>query len=291
MRQGRKPRKNYRKDKETRGRFKMPKRIRFGLRVIGGIAAVALTTVFFTLVYDLLTQCDYFRVANLTIDGMGRLSRGEILQQARVHAGANVLAVNLATVRKRLLAHPWIAEAAVSREIPGGLRIRIKEHVPLAIVDLGDKFLMNQQGEIFKEWTPSDPADLPVIIGLDATDLPVCGLANRLEKSPESKRAAPYDAVMQVLRLGGTEGSIMPNGIVRQIRVDRQIGLTLFVFDQARKIVLGYNDYAAKYHRLAKLLTYLKSQQRISDFDRIYLNNLNRVVVNPIKAASHLEGS
>ena len=248
------------------------------------MAAVAAVSAFFILVHDILTQCDYFKISRLTIEGAQRLSEKEIAQQARVGKGVNILAVNLSLVRKRLLAHPWIAEAGVSREIPSGLSIRIKEHTPLAVVDVGQKFLINHSGKIFKAWDASDPADLPVVGGLNVLDLPpVYGQTDPSEGEIARERTAPFKAVMKVLRLGRQQGSILPNRSIRQIRVDRQIGLTLYAFDRIKTINLGYDDYDGKYHMLANLFSYLKHQQSVSDFDRIDLNNLNRVVVTPLR--------
>ncbi|MDP4978978.1 MAG: FtsQ-type POTRA domain-containing protein, partial [Desulfobacterales bacterium] len=105
-------------------------RILLGFKWVAAVAAVAAVSAFFILVHDILTQCDYFKISRLTIEGAQRLTEKEIAQQAQVGKGVNILAVNLSLVRKRLLAHPWIAEAGVSREIPSGLSNRIKEHTP-----------------------------------------------------------------------------------------------------------------------------------------------------------------
>jgi hypothetical protein len=96
---------------------------------------------------------------------------------------------------------------------------------------------------------------------------------------------------MQVLQLGRQQGSILPNRLVRQIKVDRQIGLTVYAFNRVKAIYLGYSDYTGKYHMLANILSYLKRQRSIIDFDRIDLNNLKRVVVNPIRTESRQEGA
>ena len=268
------------------------KRIKFIARLIMGfkfttaIAAVIAITALFILVHDLLTQCDYFGARQLTIEGMRRLTREQVAGQAGVQAGVNILSTNLSLVRKRLLAHPWIAEAEVRREIPSGLTIRIKEHSALAMVDIGQKYLINTHGELFKAWEASDPDTLPVIKGLKLSDLTVYGQSESLNINSGRERTAPFKAVMQVLQLGGKKGSILPNRLVRQIHVDRQIGLTIYAFDQGKTINLGYSDYAGKYHMLADLFSYLKRHRSISDFDRIDLNNLKRVVVNPIKRES-----
>lgn len=280
----RKPRKNQRKGQKSKREYKFLGRVLLGFKLIMAVAAAAAVCIFFILVHDILTQCDYFKISQLTIEGSQRLSKKEITKQAQVGIGENILAVNLSLVRKRLIAHPWIAEAGVSREIPSGLTIRIKEHVPLAVVDVGQKFLINHSGKIFKAWDSSDPANLPVVSGLNVLDLPpVYGQSDSTEGDIVRERTAPFNAVMKVLRLGGQQGTILPNRSIRQIRVDRHIGLTLLAFDRIKTINLGYDDYDGKYNMLASLFSYLKHQQSVSDYDRIDLNNLDRVVVNTLR--------
>jgi cell division protein FtsQ len=279
-----KPRKNQRNGKRTKQKSKFLGPVLLAFKLIVAVASVVAVSALFILIHDFLTQCDYFKINRMTIEGAQRLSEKEIAQQAQVDRGANVLAVNLSLVRKRLLAHPWIAEAGVSREIPSGLSIWIKEHSPLAVVDVGKKFLINHSGKIFKIWDTSDPADIPVVRGLNVLDLPpVSGQTNASEGDIAGKRTVPFIAVMKVLRLGRQQGSILPNRSISQIWVDRQIGLTLHAFDRIKTINLGYDDYDGKYHMLAKLFSYLKHQQSVSDFDHIDLNNINRVVVNPLR--------
>jgi cell division protein FtsQ len=177
---GKKPRKNYRKGAKPKQRFAFLRRFLVVFNVIAGIAALLATSFLFILVYDVITQCDYFSAQDLKVAGMQRLTAKQIVQQARVSKGVNVLAVNLAMVRKRLKAHPWIAEAEVRREIPSGLYIRIKEHVPLAIVDLDRKYLINEHGQVIKEWTASDPDTLPLVRGLELADFKAQGKTSDL---------------------------------------------------------------------------------------------------------------
>jgi cell division protein FtsQ len=185
-----------------------------------------------------------------------------------------------------LRAHPWIAEAEVSREIPSGLNIVIEEHTALAMVDLGQKYLINTHGEIFKAWEPSDPHNLPLVSGLNLSDLTVSGRSEPAPPNQDTKASAPFKSVMQVLQLGGKKGSVLPNRVVKKIHVDRQIGLTVHAFERGKTIKLGYSDYAGKYRMLSDFFSYLKHHRSISGFERIDLNNLKRVVVNPITRAS-----
>jgi len=287
-----KPRKNYLKSTKGKHHFAIWRRLATGFFVIAGIAALMAASCLFVFVHDVLTQCDYFKAKSLKIDGIQRLTEKEIVEQARLSKGINVLAVNLSMVRKRLMAHPWIAEAEVRREIPSGLFIRIKEHLPLAVVDLGNKYIINEQGRIFKEWSAADPDTLPLISGLELADITIYNkiiIADRQRLAMQKKypqRATvgelPFEAVMQVLTLGKEARSILPNRKIKHIRVDRQIGITLEAFNQMKTIVLGYHHYPLKYTMLKNIMAYHNRGRGFPDFNRIDLNNINRIVVNPV---------
>jgi cell division protein FtsQ len=279
-------RKNTRKGRKRDRRIKLIDRLVMGFKFTFAIAAVMGVTALFILVHDLVTQCDYFNARQLTIEGIQRLTREQVARQAGVQAGTNILSTNLTLVRKRLRAHPWIADAQVRREIPSGLAISVTEHKALAMVDFGQKYLMNTQGEIFKVCEPSDPNDLPVISGLKVSDLTVYGRTELVQDDSVKAVSTPFQAVMRILQLGGKKGSILPNRDIRQIHVDQQIGLTVHAFERGNIINLGFKDYAGKYRMLARLLAYLKRHRSILDFDRIDLNNLHRVVVKPVSRAS-----
>ena len=282
-----KPRKNYRKEKKAKRRFTFFHRFFVFFKVIFGLGLLVATSGLFIFVHDVVTQCTYFEAATVVIEGNQRLSNKQIAEQAQVEEGMNILAVKLTIARKRLLSHPWIAEAEVLREIPSGIKIRIKEHVPLAIVDLGRKFLINAKGEIFKEWTASDPAHFPVVTGLRMSDMATYDkrdafrYSNASEADSTQNHYSPLDAVMHVLRLGKESESVLPNNAIKQIRVDREIGITLHAGSQLKTIKLGYHRYTDKYTMLKQIIVYLKKRRSFPVFDRIDLNNLNRIVVSP----------
>ncbi len=271
-----KVRKNYYKNSAAIKRNKLIKRLALGLKLATVGAALLLVSLFFVFSYDLLTQCNYFRAKALNVTGIHRLTQEEVLQQAKITNGVNIFSVNLIKVRKRLLAQPWIEDAQVSRDLPTGIDIRIKEQDPLAILDLGRKFIINTQGEIFKEMAASDRCQLPVISGLEFSDINVKG----------KPRSAPFDAVMKVLALGQKSESILPYKSIKRIDVDREMGLTIYAFDHIKEIKIGYNDYASKYALLKDVLFYLEKADGFSHLESIDLNNLNRIVVNPVKIES-----
>jgi cell division protein FtsQ len=259
-----------------------------------GAAGAVLVSFFFVFVHDVFIQSPHFNARQIQVEGGRRLPARAVAAIAGVHEGVNVLSVNLSAARRKLLAHPWIAEAEIRRELPSGLQIRIREHTAAAVVDLGRKFLLNDQGQIFKEWEAADPGGLPVISGLKASDLRVAdrsgdaldpiaaALGPAAPADPPVSR--PMDAVLQVLALGRETDGILPARQIAAIRVDRELGLTVTAFGDAKSIRLGYNDYAAKYRLLADLLAFFQSQPGKAEVARIDLTDAGRVIVNAARA-------
>jgi len=208
------------------------------------------------------------------------LSKKNILQQAGLDFNKkdkiNTLSINLPMVRKRLLAHPMIEDAGVKRELPGTVKITVKEQKPLAVIDLGKKFVINKKGEVFKELSSKDSLRLPVITGLEFSDLNADGRTTGI----------PFKAVMNVLHLGQKTESPIPNSSLKMIRVDRETGITLHTISSIKTIKLGYNNFTDKYKRFKNILYYIKEKNDFSNIISIDLNNPDRVVANAVKIES-----
>lgn len=287
------PRRNIsRRAKAVRLRH-FTERILLGAKLAAGAAAVVWVSLMFVFIHDLFIQSDYFNARHLQVEGNQRVRVADIRSLTGIRPGVNVLSVNLSAARRQLLAHPWIAEAQVQRNLPGGLHIRVREHSAVAIVDLGQRFLLNAEGELFKPWESPDPAGLTLVSGLHAADVRIADrsgaagprIPNAGGPNPalEPLRSRPMEAVMQVLALGREPHSALPIRQVHTIRVDRELGITVTAFDEAAAVRLGYDDFPTKYRLLGDLLAFFKTNPPAVDFDRIDLTDVNRVIVNPVK--------
>lgn len=250
----------------------------FKIGVMVGIGAVGVLgmSAGFIFLYDLVTQAEVFSAQKIEIKGIRRLSRADIFEQAQLKKGVNIFSVNLPLARKRLLNHPWIAEAKISRIPPDRLNIVLKEHVPVALIRLDRTYIMNTEGEIFKPWTVSDPTQLPKIDGIEFEDLYIRGD----EMSP------PLKAVMDIIDLGKRKNSVLPNSKLSAIQVDRDSGITIYAYQNKTKIKLGYGGYPGKYKILSTVLSYLKRQSEFRAVRTIDLKKTDRIVVNPIRAGA-----
>jgi cell division protein FtsQ len=88
--------------------------------------------------YRWITSHEFFRMETLIIQGGHRLDSDEIMALGGVSKGSNVLAINIAEVQRRIAASDWVESVSVTRILPGGLTIDIKEREPFFLVRRGD---------------------------------------------------------------------------------------------------------------------------------------------------------
>jgi cell division protein FtsQ len=267
-------RKNRYKNKSVKQkqRFNLP--VRSCCKIAAGIFVTSVISLALILAHDILTQCDYFRVSQIEIEGTTRLSRDMVLDQSGIRGGDNILSVSINRARTRLIGHPWITDAEIIRNLPAGITIKIFEHKPLAVLDMGRLFLINHNGEIFKEADQSDLNHLPFVIGLDYSDLNI----------PGEPRSLSLDAVMNVLTLNRQTGNIIFDLFsIKTVEIDREIGLTLHSSGRIKSVRLGYNNYQYKYKRLKDIVLYLDKESRFKTIDSIDLAKADRIVIRPEK--------
>ncbi|MCU0561227.1 MAG: FtsQ-type POTRA domain-containing protein [Desulfobacterales bacterium] len=295
------PRRNISRKARAARLRRLLERALLGLKLAAGAAGVVLVSLMFVFIHDLFIQNDYFNARQIEVEGHQRVSLADIRTLTGIRPGVNVLSVNLSAARRQLLAHPWVAEAQVHRQLPSGLLIRLREHQAVAIVDLGQRFLLNAEGEVFKPWEASDPAGLTVVSGLHAADVRAADRAEaaaphlrwigRAQPPAEPLHSRPMEAVLQVLALGREPHTALPIREMHAIRVDRELGVTVMAFDENAAVRLGYGDFESKYRLLAELLAFFKAHPPAVNFDRIDLTDVHRVIVSPVKTdPAHVRG-
>lgn len=234
------------------------------------IAGMSALFIFF---HDVLTQCAYFEAKMIEIEGENLLTEEQVREQAQINIGKNILSINLNVTHKRLMAHPWIIQANIKRELPDKIVVVIKEQRPLAIVELDAQYLLNGQGEIFKKLEPEDKImkteALVVVKGLDYSDL-------TLQGKPASNA---FKAVIDILHV--SQNRNIHDMQIRSIAVDRDIGLTLSYDKRVNSVAMGFNEYSLKYNQLDDLLTYLDHRNECVQIEFIDLKSVHQVVVKP----------
>jgi cell division protein FtsQ len=251
-------------------------RIRKTVLTVVGLVLFAVFNLGLILAHDWITQTHLLPIETVQVEGAHRLSAAAVRQRAGISAEDNILAVNLGAARRRLQAHPWIADARVIREIPSRIVIRIREHDCRAILNLDRQFLISAAGVVFKERQANECAEVPVISGIGYTDL-------GLEDQP---CGASLAAALALLEPGTEPAPLGDHMKIREIRADPDLGLTLFLTAPGtdptyRTIILGFADWQHKSQKLSAVQSYLGRRGLMPDAQIFNLRDPDRVVISP----------
>jgi cell division protein FtsQ len=99
------------------------------------------------------------------INGTSRLTTESVLASAAIPAGATLPKLPKSQIVNRLKANPWIAEARLTRTLPGTVNISIIERTPVAIVDAGgaEIWLVSADGHWLGRRSAEDTTTLPTV--------------------------------------------------------------------------------------------------------------------------------
>ena len=98
--------------------------------------------------------------------GLRQVTGAELLQFTGLSLGENIFRVDSAGLEQAIGSHPWVRRAEVHRRIPHELLIKVDEFKAIAIVSLGQLYLLDAEGRPFKRVQPSDSVDLPRVTGI-----------------------------------------------------------------------------------------------------------------------------
>ncbi len=178
--------------------------------------------------YQWMTHAERFSIAELNITGQSQLSKEAIAALLKLPDNANIFRADMGTLEARLETSPWIVSAEVSRDLPTGLDIVIREEHAVAAVSLGALYLTNADGELFKRanLAGGEVDGLSVITGLSRES----HLANP-EKSQERLLTA-LGALKQF-----AENAERPR--IGELHLDERHGMSLITFEDAIAIHIG----------------------------------------------------
>ena len=223
--------------------------------------------------YHQLLTCSVFCIKDINdieVEGARHLSRGVVLQQARLGPGTSLLAIRPGQVERALMAHPWIAKAELSRKWPHRIHIRIQERDPLALVQVGeDLYYVDRQGMLYKPLSPGDPHNFPVITGLKPEQF-------------QSVAGALPEVVAQAFQLLDVLKKASPPlnlENISEVHVDLERGFTLYANGLGGALDLGFKDYSEKLRKFAQLWPILVHQGLLTKIGRINLNYPRRALV------------
>lgn len=205
-----------------------------------------------------------FETTTVELSGTQRLSRDQVLAAAGLAIGRNVFEVSPEQAEERLRSHPFIAEATVTRRLPGSYRIALREQELAAVLQVGEQLLLvGQDASVLKPLEPGDPVDVPVITGADE---------GRWARDVHYRASLLESAILLLHEY--REAGLWAAERVSEIHVEPDLGLSLFVGDDATAVRLGKGPYAKKLRRLRGIFDKLEQGEARPLY--VYLDNARR---------------
>lgn len=183
------------------------------LVLLVAVAAVALAGV-------VVVRSPVLDVDEITVTGTAQLTTDQIVDVAGIGRGSPLLLADLDAAASELEALPWVAAAEVTRDLPGRVRIAVRERDAVAVVaGPGRAVLVDVEGRVLEV---ADAAATPFVQVVVADDPPEPGrdvgpdlvaaieLAGRLRVNPAGAVAAVL--LEPTLRLELVDGGVADFG-------------------------------------------------------------------------------
>ena len=184
------------------------------LLVLAVVAAIALTTV-------IVLRSPVLDIDQVSVVGARYTSRESIDEAAHVDLGAPLLLADLGRAQRSIEALPWVADATVTRDLPGTVHVAITERTPSALVSInGARVLVDDSGRVLATGDPASypaavPRDPPFVSVIAPGGDPVPAVGGVVDRSL-------HDAIVLAGRLRDD-----PAGAVTAVRLEPSLRLDL----------------------------------------------------------------
>jgi cell division protein FtsQ len=149
--------------------------------------------------YRAAASASFFQARSVEVNSTSRVSADEIKTVVRrAVAGSGVWDADLNAISAELQRVPWVRSAVVSRVLPDGLRVRVTERVPRAVVrtSAGKLVWVDTDAVVLGPMLPTDQIPTFFIRGLDETGTGPARALNR-------ERMQKYEEILREWEAGG----------------------------------------------------------------------------------------
>src|SRR5262245_51790488 len=137
------------------------------MRAAGAAAALGLCALLAFLGWSWAVRSPRFTVEQIAFQGLQRAQEAELLRLSGLAKGQGLLQLDLGAATRAMAGHPWVKEVQARRRFPSTVEVEVREHLPAAVLSMGDLYAVDAEGSPFKRLQPGDALDLPLITGVD----------------------------------------------------------------------------------------------------------------------------
>lgn len=209
------------------------------------------------------------QVQRIVVHGNERLSKGEVIAMLDGLRGQSLFGTDLDVWRQRLMASPWVRDAALRRALPSTVEVAIYERTPVGIARVGgDMYLVDERGVLIDQYGPQYASlDLPLIDGLS--------MPSADGSAADSTRAELAARMLAAIR---TKPDLARR--VSQIDVSDVHNASVILTGDPAVIYLGDDGFAQRLQSYVELAPTLK--ERVPGIDYVDLRFGDRIYVRPV---------
>jgi len=238
--------------------------------------------------YRALLMSPHFVLRHVELHGAERVTGEDVRHLLNLNHAVSTLTLNEAEVAQAVRRHEWAStvrthswrrtvEARVV--LPHRLNITVRERQPVALLSLGELYLVDNYGEVFLKATPETAAGLPVLTGFERADMTDPG------RQHETKRR--IRTTLSFLRVFDDAGltALVP---LSELESHLVYGVIARTADEGAEFWLGEGRFREKVGRLADVLADLAARGQRPR--RVYLDGpeaLRRVIVEATDAPAN----
>ena len=241
----------------------MPLVARLTLALIAGVLIFA--------GYRAAASASFFQARNLDVSGTSRAPADEIKAVVRRRvASTGVWQADLAAISKELEDVPWVRRAVVSRVLPDGLRVRVAERTPRAVVRTAAGRLI---------WVDEDAVSLGAVSPTD--QIPAFFIRGWDEAGTDAARAENREKMEKYLEMSReweTAGLIERVSEVNLTDV-RDVRAQLANDDSEIEVRLGSQDFGKRLGNALKVLDEQRNTPRAASITYLDATLDRRVIV------------
>jgi len=230
---------------------------------------LVLMSAFCILCHDFIINADYFAVKHIEITGNNILSKKDVLNIINIKTNKNLLGIRIKTIKNKLLNNPWVKDVEAKRKFPDILIVKIEEKKPLTIIQLNKaRYIIDETGSIIKEFDESDNVQLDLVKGFEILDF-----------KNDSIKCSKHFKYLECISKSNLLNEINERFDIRIVKIDKDIGFTLYSNDNRFELHLGFDNYYEKFYRLHKLINFLTINNNYKGINFIDISDINRAIV------------
>ncbi|HEX8473181.1 MAG TPA: FtsQ-type POTRA domain-containing protein [Pyrinomonadaceae bacterium] len=204
--------------------------------------------------YRAAASASFFAVRSIEVDGAARSSAEEMRTIVRrATATTGVWRADIAAISAELGRQPWVRAAVVSRVLPSGVRVRVREREPLMVARTnasGRLVWVDEEGVMLGNASTTDQLNSFFIRGLDETS----GDASRPENRERMKKVLEMKREWEAAGLAGRVSEVNL-GDVHDVRAQ------LTGNDSQIEVRLGGRDFGARLDEALKTLDKVRQKR------------------------------